>query len=406
MTSVKSIRVTVSTPVLLAGMLMTTIAMLGSFSPALAQDQPIVVKVDPVSTSDIIPIRLSGYSGEAYSVLDFDLSVVGFRVNGSDPSFELAALDEGGFGGILYDLRGGKKQVLGKRYNSGSARDMAHALADDVVAAVRKVPGIGKTKILFRCESPAGSKRFEIYMADFDGQNPRPITRDRTVVRDPSWNPVTGMAYYVSYLKGNPDIIAHNLRSGQRSVIANFGGTNSGPAISPDGNRLAMILSRDGNQELYLSSASGGNFTRLSFTSQMEVAPCWSPAGDQICVTSGARPMLHLVNANGGQMRRLQMAGASHATEPSWSPDGRWIAFTQTNGSRFSVYVVPAGGGDCINLVSGEDPSWSPNSRTLVFTRRVGGDRRVLSLLDVPTKQVKDLPLSSLGNCTQPTWGN
>jgi Tol biopolymer transport system component len=63
---------------------------------------------------------------------------------------------------------------------------------------------------------------------------------------------------------------------------------------------------------------------------------------------------------------------------------------------------VPAGGGEATILVPGEDPSWSPNSRTVVFSRRAG-NQRVLSLLDVPTKQVKDVSRIS-GSNSQPSW--
>src|SRR6266852_209292 len=72
--------------------------------------------------------------------------------------------------------------------------------------------------------------------------------------------------------------------------------------------------------------------------------------------------------------------------EPDWSPDGKWIAFT-VQFRDFEIAVVPAGGGSATLLVEGEDPSWAPNSRTLIYARRQGG-RYVLSLLDVPTKQV------------------
>jgi Tol biopolymer transport system component len=68
----------------------------------------------------------------------------------------------------------------------------------------------------------------------------------------------------------------------------------------------------------------------------------------------------------------------------------------------FEICVVPADGrGDATVLVDGEDPSWSPNSRTLSFTRRSGGGH--LSLLDVPTKQVKDVSRIS-GSNSQPSW--
>jgi Tol biopolymer transport system component len=64
--------------------------------------------------------------------------------------------------------------------------------------------------------------------------------------------------------------------------------------------------------------------------------------------------------------------------------------------------VVPAAGGDAIPLVSGEDPSWAPNSRTVIFARR-SGNRRSLSVLDVFTKQVKDVAGVS-GSNSQPSW--
>jgi Tol biopolymer transport system component len=54
--------------------------------------------------------------------------------------------------------------------------------------------------------------------------------------------------------------------------------------------------------------------------------------------------------------------------------------------------------------VEGEDPSWAPNSRTLIFARRTG-DGYILSLLDVPTKQVKDVSrISGSNSQSQPSW--
>ena len=67
------------------------------------------------------------------------------------------------------------------------------------------------------------------------------------------------------------------------------------------------------------------------------------------------------------------------------------------------VAVVPAGGGEATSLAVGEDPVWGPNSRTVICARRVGNGVRVLSLLDVPTRQTKDLPRLA-GSCSQPTW--
>ena len=101
-------------------------------------------------------------------------------------------------------------------------------------------------------------------------------------------------------------------------------------------------------------------------------------------------------------MQRIPTSGVLSPTEPDWSPDGKWIAFT-SQGGDFSICVMPAdGSAPPTVLVAGEDPSWSPNSRTLIYTHRNGG-RYALSVLDVFTKQVKDIARIS-GNDSQPAW--
>jgi hypothetical protein len=66
--------------------------------------------------------------------------------------------------------------------------------------------------------------------------------------------------------------------------------------------------------------------------------------------------------------------------------------------------VVPAAGGTATMLVEGEDPSWASNSRTLIYGRRKGGNY-TLSLLDVPTKQYKDVSrISGSSSQSQPSW--
>ncbi len=113
--------------------------------------------------------------------------------------------------------------------------------------------------------------------------------------------------------------------------------------------------------------------------------------------------MLAKVPAGGGEVQVVQTPGAPSPTEPDWSPDGKWIAFTSQMGD-FNICVVPADGSTPPTLlVTGEDPSWSPNSRTLVYARRTGGERYVLSVLDVFTKQYKDVPGVS-GSDSEPAW--
>jgi TolB protein len=294
-----------------------------------------------------------------------------------------------------------KSTVLSRSYTGASLRRQAHAFADDIVQAITGKKGIGQTKIAFKAQGANGIG--EIFVADFDGHNAQSVTHDNTIVAAPAWVPGRLALYYDSYKLDNPDIWYHNLTTGERRVVAHYSGSNISPAASPDGSKVAMILSKSGSPDVWVGDADGSHLKQLTATPEDESSPCWSPDGQWICFATriSERRVLAKVPAGGGAVQRIPTAGAPNPTEPDWSPDGKWIAFTSQTG-EFDICVVPAEGGAPTVLVAGEDPSWSPNSRTLIFTRRTGG-RYVLSVLDVFTKQVKDIARIS-GNDSQPAW--
>jgi TolB protein len=358
--------------------------------------------IDRNKLARFIPVALEGYTGEVLSALRFDLEIQGFEITSADKAqYLISGSNSSSLVGRVTD-RINKASLISKEYTGGTPRSQSHAFADEIVEKLASPPrkGIARTKIAFKVDTGQNS---EIYMADYDGYGAVGLTQDNTITRDPAWGPGRGLIFYTSYKAGNPDIFVHDLRNATRHPFARYPGLNAGAAVSPDGQRVAMILSKSGSPDVYVSDANGSNLKPLTHTKEDESSPCWSPDGRTICYTSreNGRAALYVIGADGSNKRRLLTNGAINCTEPDWAPDGKTIIFTANMGG-FQICTVPAEGGAVTSLVAGEDPSWAPNSRTVAFTRRVGG-KRVVSLLDVPSKRVKDVRQVS-GSCSQPSW--
>lgn len=348
-----------------------------------------------------IKVAVSGYTGEVDSVLKNDLRFMGFEFVAPDQAqYLITGRNDANVECRVID-RITKAVRLAKAYTGSTTRAQTHACADEIAQTLTGRPGIAQTKVAFKAETRRDKS--EIYVADFDGFNPRVVTQDGSLTVAPCWAGRSTL-FYCSYKGGKPYIYGHHLTSGTRKTIASYPGQNISPAVSPDGKRLAMILSKGGNPDLYVADADGSNPRQLTRTKEAESSPCWSPDSATICFVSRMTGVagLYTVSAEGGAPKRLPTPGAPTPTEPDWSPDGKWIAFTSLT-RDFSICVVPAQGGKVFaGLASGEDPAWAPNSRALMYAHGPDGSKR-LSLLDVPTKQRKDLPRILESN-SQPSW--
>lgn len=284
-------------------------------------------------------------------------------------------------------------------------RRLAHRMTDAIVKAVRDVPGIASTQIVM-----VGSRmgRQDLYLCDADGARLRRVTREGAVCLSPSWGRDTTEILYTSFHNGYPDAYRIDLAAGRRTRLAAYPGLNSGAVLSPEGTRIAVTLSKDGNPDLYVKTLRSGALLRMTRTSYAaEASPSWSPDGRQIVFVSdrAGRPQLYVVEARGGgRPRRLTYEGRE-SVAPDWGPDGR-IAYSSRRGRFYEVCIydprtcrhtqLSDGGGDW------EDPSWARDGRHIVCTR-TAGYRSHLYILDV----LGDPPLrltSSQGDWYSPDW--
>ncbi len=270
-------------------------------------------------------------------------------------------------------LRRGYFENLRLSDPASEARRLAHRLADAIVRAVRGVPGIASTRIAF--VGRRGSQK-NLYMCDADGDNVVQVTHDDGICLSPSWAPDKNNLFYMSFARGFPDIFRIDLVAKRRYPVARFPGLNACAAVSPDGTELAVILSKDGNVELYVLELSRERkLQRLTRTPHAaEASPSWAPDGKRLVYVSDASgsPHLYLIGRHGGEGRRITFVGRENVA-PDWGPNGL-IAYSSRRGGKYVIYVLdPAT--QVERQISAtdadyEDPSWAPDGRHLVCIRK------------------------------------
>jgi len=214
---------------------------------------------------------------------------------------------------------------------------------------------------------------------DADGANAHALTADKSIVQSPSWSPEGSLLLFTSWRAGNgPAIWVMSPEQRKPFLISGRPGLNTSAAYAPDGQRIACTLSQDGNAEVYVLDARGGNAQRLTNHRSIDTAPAWSPTGREVAFTSdrSGSPQIYLMDALGGSIRRLTF-DVDYTDSPSWSPKGDRIAFVTRVGGGFDVWTCRADGTGAKPAVTGgnnENPRWSADGRHLVFaSNRDGG---------------------------------
>lgn len=303
--------------------------------------------------------------------------------------------------------------AIAKRYRADlteeQARLLAHQFADEIVERLSGgLTGIARTQMAFVSDR-SGSK--EIWVMDYDGYNPRQVTRCGFMCLTPRWSPDSSRLAYTAY-EGSEvprnSIQIYSLLMNRRIAFPVFGGTTTTPAWSPDAQELAFSSSRTGDPEIYVTASDGGRPRRLTYSRGVDVSPAWNPrTGKQIAFVSdrGGSPQIYLMDAEGANVERLSN-GEGYAVSPAWSPNGQLIAFAwQRDNSNFDIYVMDVATRQTIQLTrdSGrnEQPSWAPDGRHLVFQSTRSGRNQVWLMLADGTGLRQ---LTFEGSNTGPHW--
>ena len=206
-----------------------------------------------------------------------------------------------------------------------------------------------------------------------------------------------------------------NPLEGRPRQLTSAPGWKSEPAISPDGQDIAYVSNESGNADIWVVDAHGGPALQLTDSPKADHHPAWFPDGSAIVFQSdgegelglwkvsrlGGRPIpllsgaiepsispagTHMAFARPNPDGDLRIAvakldalpesqtlttgqdGEWDHHSPSWSPDGKWIAYSDLK----DLWVISAEGGDSRRLTedaAGDlEPQWSRDGRSVLFT--------------------------------------
>ena len=189
---------------------------------------------------------------------------------------------------------------------------------------------------------------------------------------------LNGKIVFETNRDGNDEIYVMDADGGNLRNLTRHPARDIRPEWSPDGKQIAFISNRSGNEEvlvgndeIYVMDADGGNLRNLTQHPGFDSYPDWSPDGKQILFLSDRDGGIntYIMDADGQNVRRLTNypPDGEFADNPVWSPDGKWIAFEWVQAGGSGIYVMNTNGKDVHHISPPEagfskgHAEWSPD---------------------------------------------
>ncbi|HET7812392.1 MAG TPA: Tol-Pal system beta propeller repeat protein TolB [Steroidobacteraceae bacterium] len=359
-----------------------------------------MARTDMINT----PTTAAEVEAAAWKQMRNDYVVVG-RVS-AVPGGQLAVEAE------LVNVLNGQMLPLNKRWTvvPANLRNAAHRVADAVYERIIGQRGAFATRIAYvSVDGQPPKQRYQLIVADADGENPHVILeRDRPLM-SPAWSPDGKMLAYVSFESKTSAVYVQDVATTQRSRVSARAGINGAPTWSPDGRKLALTLGGSGgNLDVYLLDLATQQLKRLTDDPGIDTEASFSPDGATVYFTSdrSGSPQVYRVPVTLAERpKRVTFTGTYNA-RPRVSPDGKQLAVLTLDGGSYRIGLQDLASGTMTVLSKGqqdESPSFAPNGAMVILAGRQGG-RGVLQTVSIDGQTSARLNADA-GEVREPVWG-
>lgn len=384
---------------------------------------PIFLKItknfqEKAEISIILSLNKSDYWEKFINTLSRDFNYSGyFSVNKSEfvkdlinikkqYSTEIILLGEEVSGGIKITLKDklDEKILFKKEYSKLNLPHLlAHKICDDIILHFTDKPGIAGSKILF---VSSFSGKYQLYQVDYDGENVTQLTKAEYFVHFPKWLLPYNQFLFVSYQGGWPKLVKKNILTEEEKIILTQPGLNACASPCQKTKEMAVVLSKTGSPEIYITDFDGNIIKRVTYSSSTNASPSFSPCGKMITFVSDRHgtPQIYTMTREGTRVKRISYT-SNYSTSPSWSPDGNYISYSFLQGGDFGIalYEVSTGETKIIGKTLGsEEISWAPNSRHIVYSN-IKIRPSTLMIIDIFTGEKRTL-LDKKYTSFSPNW--
>lgn len=258
---------------------------------------------------------------------------------------------------------------------------------------------------------------WEVYTMDADGSNQRNLSNNPKTDYALGWSPDGHYILFYSNRDGNEDIWRMDADGKNQVNLTNHSAGERAAAWSPDGKIIAFTSDRDGKEkEIYLMNMDGTNQRKLTSLASYIESLTWLKDGSGIVFTmmitekndstSTTNGEIYQIDQNGKNLKRLTNK-KGFDSGASFSPNTFQMAFYgPTENKKYDLFIANADGSGIRNLTSDDtedySPSWSPDGKWLAYTSGANGKYDIW-LIHTDTKERKQLTTAPKRNET-PFW--